>query len=246
MAEPARRPNLREELVVYDELDRCPYLPGQVSRLPLRWPVHGLNPRQLDDSLASGDRRTGTFLYHTRCPNCQACEPIRLDVEKFHPNETQRRILRRAHRDLNWQIGVPKADEERVALYNRHKRERNLVVPGEDGEIDIESYSRFLVETCCSTFEFSIYLDDQLVLVAVTDRGATSLNAVYCYYDPSHPKLSLGTFAILQQVEFCREWGLKYLYLGLYVADSPHMSYKSQYLPHERMIEGKWREFGRD
>jgi len=235
----------REELVIHDELDRCPYLPGQVSRLPLRWPLRGLDPQQLDERLASGDRRTGLFLYHTRCPNCSACEPIRLDIATFRPDETQRRVLRRGQRELTWQVGEPIADEQRVALYNRHKRERGLMVRGEDSAIDVAGYSRFLVETCCATIEFSAYLGDELVLVAVADRGATALNAVYCYYDPSHPKLSLGTFSVLQHVELCREWGLRYLYLGLYVADSSHMNYKSRYLPHERLIDGRWRAFAK-
>ena len=171
---------------------------------------------------------------------------IRLDVDDFRPDATQRRILRRGQRELTWQIGEPIADAPRVALYNRHKRERGLMAPGEETTIDAEAYSRFLVETCCATMEFSLYLGDELVLVAVTDRGATSLNAVYCYYDPSHPKLSLGTFSVLQHVELCRAWKLRYLYLGLYVGACSHMSYKSRYLPHERLIDGRWQRFARE
>jgi arginine-tRNA-protein transferase len=39
---------------------------------------------------------------------------------------------------------------------------------------------------------------------------------------------------------------MRYVYLGFYIADSAHMSYKSQYLPHERLIGGAWRKFDRE
>ena len=45
--------------------------------------------------------------------------------------------------------------------------------------------------------------------------------------------------------EACRAWGLRYLYLGLYVADCRHLAYKARFLPHERLIQGEWRRFDR-
>ena len=41
------------------------------------------------------------------------------------------------------------------------------------------------------------------------------------------------------------EAGLRYLYLGLYIADCDRMRYKSLFLPHERLIDGRWVEYGR-
>ncbi len=38
----------------------------------------------------------------------------------------------------------------------------------------------------------------------------------------------------------CRTWGLRYLYLGLYIAECPSMAYKATYLPHERLLHGRW------
>jgi arginine-tRNA-protein transferase len=76
--------------------------------------------------------------------------------------------------------------------------------------------------------------------VALVDRADDSLSAVYCYYDPSYEKLGLGTYSILKQIELCRQWGLRFLYLGLYIEGSVHMRYKARFLPHQRLLDGQW------
>ncbi len=132
-------------------------------------------------------------------------------------------------------------DARRVALYNSHKYGRGL----SDGQapIDPQGYEDFLVDTCCDTFELRYYLREELVGVAITDASDEGLSAVYCYYDPEHAALSIGTYSILKQLELCRERGLPYLYLGLYIADNSHMAYKAQFLPHERLLDGSWKRF---
>jgi arginyl-tRNA--protein-N-Asp/Glu arginylyltransferase len=81
--------------------------------------------------------------------------------------------------------------------------------------------------------------------VTVADRGSQSLSAVYCAFAPHFSDVSLGTYCILKQIEACRAWGLRYLYLGLYVADCRHLAYKARFLPHERLVRGEWRRFDR-
>ena len=51
--------------------------------------------------------------------------------------------------------------------------------------------------------------------------------------------------SILKEIELCRRWGLRHLYLGLYVAGCRPMEYKASYLPHERLVGGKWQRFER-
>jgi len=231
------------ELVVHDELQPCPYLEGRMSRLPLRIPARGLERAELDVRLGRGDRRQGLFLYRPACPGCVACEPIRLDLSRFAPDRSQRRTLARGDRLLTVELGEPVADAERVALYNRHKALRGLSAG--QGEVDVRSYREFLAMTCCDTMEIRYRLKGELVGVAIADRSSDALSAVYCYYDPSYERLGLGTYSILKQLELCRMWELSYLYLGLYIEESTHMRYKARFLPHERLLDGKWCEFTR-
>ena len=101
-----------------------------------------------------------------------------------------------------------------------------------------EGYRAFLGESCCESFELRYRLNDKLVGVAIVDRGERSLSAVYCYFDPAQARLGLGTYSILKQIALCRSWGLRHLYLGLYIGECSAMAYKSRFLPHERLSPG--------
>jgi arginine-tRNA-protein transferase len=244
MDRPVRIPGAPPEWLVWDEPTRCPYLPSETAHLPLRLPMRRLKPAEFARRLAEGDRRQGLLLYRPKCPRCAACEAIRLDVTEFTANATQRRVLRRGDAQLRMLIGRPTATEEKVALYNRHKMERGLTTG--DGLIDAEGYEQFLAESCTDTIEIRYVLSGLLVGVAIADRAADALSAVYCFYDPSFARLSLGTYSVLKQIGLCRQWGLRYLYLGLYVAGNRAMAYKARYLPHERLIDGAWQRFSKE
>ncbi len=230
-----------EEYLIHDEETPCPYLNDLVARMPLRMPTTTLSPEQFDTRLSEGDRRSGPFLYRTNCPTCQACEAIRIDVPRFQANKTQHRVLRRGDKQLSVRIGQPVVDQQRVDMFNAHRHVRGLV--GLDREIDEQGYSAFLVQTCCETLEICYHLDQQLVAVAIFDCGRDAISAVYCFFDPRFSRLSLGTYSVLKQIEFCRQWKKRYVYLGYYVRESRHMSYKARFLPHERLIEGCWQKF---
>jgi leucyl-tRNA---protein transferase len=230
-----------QEIIVFDHPSPCPYLQGRTARLPHRQPVNQLSLRQFDERLAQGDRRSGQMLYRPSCPACTACEPIRLNLQTFRPNATQRRIHRRGLDSLTTKIGEPEVDSERVRLFNLHRELRGL--EQDDSPIDQVGYEEFLTDTCCPTIELSYWYQGQLAGVAITDVGRTSLSAVYCYYDPTIAGLSIGTFSVLQQVELCRAQQRQYLYLGYFVDGSPHMQYKATFHPHERRVQGIWTPF---
>ena len=184
---PVRIPGAPPEWLVWDEPTRCPYLPSETAHLPLRLPMRRLKPAEFARRLAEGDRRQGLLLYRPKCPRCAACEAIRLDVADFTTNATQRRVLRRGDAQLRMLIGRPTVTEEKVALYNRHKMERGLTTG--DGLIDAEGYEQFLAESCTDTIEIRYVLHGLLVGVAIADRAADALSAVYCFYDPSFARL---------------------------------------------------------
>ena len=99
----------------------------------------------------------------------------------------------------------------------------------------------FLADSCCDTQELAIWLNDELVAVSIVDTGLMSFSAVYTHFDPHAMKYSLGTYALLRQIEYAIETGRKYLYLGMYVSENRHLNYKARFQPQQRLIDGRWR-----
>ena len=229
------------DIVIIDEIEDCPYLAGQTARMPLRLPVIPISPSEADSRLAEGHRRTGEFIYQTRCPDCVACKPIRLDCNRFKLSRSQRRALQRGDQEFELEIGPAKASQQRVDLFNKHRQLRGLA--NVDAKIDIEEYSWGFVRSCFTSFELSYWVADRLVGIAICDQGQNSLSAVYTFYDPELNQHSIGTYSILKQIEYCRINDLQHLYLGYYINHSPHMNYKARFRPNERLIDGQWLPF---
>lgn len=249
MSIPHRRvapPNTHGRLqlvVVQDQLQPCPYLPDTTARMPLRLPLGTVTPDATDELLAQGFRRSGDFVYRTECLGCTQCKPTRIDVDAFELTSSMRRVLNRGDRELSCQWDVPTIDAKRVWMFNQHRRVRGL---GHDGEaVTADSYRSFLVDTCCDTRELAIFRDGVLVAIAIVDVGENSTSAVYTHFDPTMGRYSLGTYAILKQIEFARDTDRRYVYLGMYVADNNHLNYKARFAPQERLIGEAWEPISR-
>ena len=109
-----------------------------------------------------------------------------------------------------------------------------------------QDYLSFLTTNWCDTPFLEIRKGDRLLAVAVTDRLANALSAVYTFFDPALTDRSLGTLAILKQIEWARSLGLPHLYLGYWIRDCRKMAYKARFRPLELWISGSWRRIGRD
>jgi arginine-tRNA-protein transferase len=227
------------EILVRDSLEPCPYIEGQVARLPLRLQLR-FDPAEFDAKLEQGDRRVGQMLYRPSCPRCDACIGVRIPVADFQRSRSMERVFRR-NADLEVRTAAPEPSPSHLALFNRHKLERGL---GRD-PLDLESYAGWLVRTCTESVEHAFYLRDRLVAVTVLDLGQRSASAVYTYFDPDLDQRSLGTYAVLYGLEWARELRMDYFYLGLWVETNAHLGYKSRFLPQERLIGRQWVRFDR-
>jgi arginyl-tRNA--protein-N-Asp/Glu arginylyltransferase len=227
-------------LLVNDTLEPCPYIPGQTARLPLRMPTEPLAPEAFDALLAQGDRRFGPFLYRTACPACTACEPIRVPATRFAPTRSQRRVLRK-NPDVEVTLGEPTVTARHLEIYNRHQFERKLARTTE--KTTESEYRLHLVQSCVTTREVRYAVAGKLIAISILDVGRTSASSVYHAFDPDESARSLGVFSVLKEIEMCKEKGLEWYYLGLYVGACKSLAYKATYYPHQRKIAGEWREF---
>ncbi|MBK8286137.1 MAG: arginyltransferase [Ahniella sp.] len=191
-------------------------------------------------ALAQGYRRSGGHLYRPACPTCADCIATRVAVADFRPNRTQSRVLRRNH-DLKVRLLPAKAGPEHLALYQNYLATRH---PGGGMDAaDGDEFRQFLLTPFARTMFLEARLGDQLLACAVTDATEAGLSAVYTFFEPTLPQRSLGVFAILKQIEYCRQLGLPYLYLGFWLDGHPKMAYKAGYQPQQRLgPDGDWQE----
>ncbi len=209
----------------------CDYLPGELSRSLVVIDEEALDPRAYEFLLAQGFRRSGTHAYRPWCDRCRQCIPARIPVAAFRPNRSQRRILGK-NRDLSaeWHSATELSDEQ-WQLYHRYLQARH-------GEGDMARAGRaasndFLFSHWAETELLELRLEGELVAVAVTDVQPRSLSALYTFFAPEQAGRSLGSFAIMEQVEAARAAGRSWLYLGYWIAPCRKMSYKANFLPLE-------------
>ncbi len=106
---------------------------------------------------------------------------------------------------------------------------------------DPDRYREFMVESSVETVFIEFRLEGKLVALSVCDLPEDGMSAVYTFFDPMLPQRSLGTYAILTQVEYVREMQLDWLYLGYWIDGCKKMSYKTQFRPIFGFVKKEWR-----
>lgn len=216
-------------------LRRCPYLPDREAR-DIAFRVPDLAPNVYTCLMNLNYRRSGMIIYRPACGSCQECRALRVLVDAFRPNRTQRRCRTR-NCDLEIQVEPAGPDEEKHELYRRYQAQRH------DRAMDDSwtGFVDFLYGSPVESYEVIARLNGRLVMVGIFDREPTALSTVYCYFDPELDRRSLGTFNVLWTIEHCREIGVPYLYLGYYIADCRKMNYKIDFRPCEVLQpDGTW------
>ena len=215
----------------------CSYLPQHAARSQVAAPTHLIDSELYGDLVRNGFRRSGLFTYRPHCDQCAACLPIRVDALHFQASRTQRRVWKR-QAPLSAHITGLRWDEEHFALYERYQCHRH---PGAGMDDDMQSqYRQFLLTSRVDTrlVEFRDAAGT-LKIVSVIDVLNDGLSAVYTFFDPE-AEGSLGTWAVLWQLEQCRKAGLPWLYLGYWIEESRKMTYKSAFRPYEIFQGGRW------
>jgi len=222
----------------------CGYWPDRRARDIVLDPDSRALPVVYPAALAQGFRRSGGHVYRPQCDACMACVPVRIDVQAFTPNRSQQRCLRR-NADLQVRDLPAQRDTEVFELYRRYLGHRHP--KGGMDEPRPEDFDNFLSAPWSPT-RFLCFHDGLGALkgVAVSDLLPNGVSAVYTFFDPDEAGRSLGTFAILRQIEWARTLGLPHVYLGFWLQGHPKMDYKRRFRGVEQLRHGEWENLPAD
>jgi arginyl-tRNA--protein-N-Asp/Glu arginylyltransferase len=212
----------------------CGYLPIQTACMEYKTMLD-VTPAEYQAMLEHGWRRFGPQYFRPACEVCQACISIRVPVGTFSPSKTQRRIRRKC-KDLRLEIAPPRADQQRLDLYQKWHAMREDERGWRESRLDEEDYFfQFSFPHPCA-LEFAYYFESKLVAVGIVDETENALSSVYFFYDPAYRHLSLGVASILMEIEAAGRRGRSHLYLGYRIHGCPSMEYKEHFRPHELLV----------
>ncbi|WP_168195188.1 arginyltransferase [Shewanella sp. SNU WT4] len=212
----------------------CSYLASQQEQLLVI--QQSVTPQLYERLMALGFRRSGQSIYQPRCPQCSACQPIRINSQQFTPSSRQKRNARKGSH-LSWQIKHTPCDDH-YSRYEKYIRLRHA-----DGAMfppSLEQYQDFLICNWLEQLYIELYDGDKLIGVAVTDCTMNSLSAVYSYFDPDYEALSPGNLLILKQLAIAKQLAKDYVYLGYQIDANRKMCYKRQFRPYEILTTQGW------
>ncbi|NRA55692.1 MAG: arginyltransferase [Gammaproteobacteria bacterium] len=214
----------------------CSYLPDKTEQLIFVQPPLQLTDEAYETLMAQGFRRSADDVYRPHCPQCNDCQSLRINVSDFIPSKSQRRLLAK-----NKQLVMKVTQQIKPSYYPLYQKyisvrhcDGSMYPPNED---QLKSFT----QSKWSNIEFiELYHQQQLISVAIVDRTPNALSAVYTFFDPQFAKLSLGSYNILQQIEYAAQNNIKFVYLGYFIDACDSMKYKQKYLPNQRYIDDSW------
>ncbi len=191
--------------------------------------VEMISPKELDLHLAKGWRHFGKhfYRYSVSIQNDKFCEvwPLRIDLAQFTFRKSQLKISRKANQRFVTTIQEASITPEKECLFEVHKTRFKSSIP--ESLYDFLSANPAIYPTQAK--EVTVYDEGQLIACSFFDVGQESLSSIYAMFDPAFHLYSLGTFTLLEEINYAISQGKKYLYLGYCYNTPSFYDYKKEY-----------------
>ncbi|MCG9684222.1 arginyltransferase [Vibrio sp. Isolate23] len=213
----------------------CSYLKDKQERVAVALDPAMHTASSYEVLLANGFRRSGDTIYKPHCDHCQSCQALRVSIPDIELSKSQKRLRNKAQH-LTWEL----RDEmipgwfELYSHYINVRHRNGTMYPPKQNEFAKFSQCHWL-----NTQYLHVYDQDRLIAIAVTDILSNSASAFYTFFDPDS-ELSLGTLGVMFQLEYCRQQGKQWLYLGYQIDECPAMNYKVRFQRHQRLVNQRW------
>jgi arginine-tRNA-protein transferase len=174
---------------------------------------------------------------------------VRVVVDEFRASGSMRRVAS-DNIDISAHRVPAQPTSEQFSLFRRYIDARHA----DGGMADMSALDYALmveesvIETAITEYrikpaEMALSSDPHrwpLAAAALCDRLSDGISMVYSFYEPTEARRGLGTYMILETIEYARSLGLPYVYLGYWIEGSRKMNYKTRFLPQERLGPNGW------
>lgn len=199
-------------------------LPRMRSKLPRQIDEaipDDVTPAEFDELMAAGwyhyDQKFRRYNFR---PNLNSI-PLRICLRDFRLSKSQRKVLR-INADLNIEqqpLLVEKGSDE-CTLFGRHNRRFGNAAPVVVRLPSGQGRNR----------KFRVSDRNRLIAASYMEIGASASHAYYATFDPAIEWRSLGIFTLLKEIEYAKECGHEFHYLG-YAFDKPTLyDYKKRFI----------------
>lgn len=207
-----------------------------------------LQSSTLDDYLAKGWFRSSASMHRTRilCFEQALHEVIniRLPLKDYTPKKRLRRTKRKVNETFEVVVRPFQNSAEKERLYQQHKHrfrgylQKSLYhyLKGEDEER--HHLSIF------DTHEVCVFDKGKLVGFSLFDVGELAIASIIGVFDANYERYSIGTFTMLQEIEYAQSLGFQYYYPGYVLHGTSIFDYKLRLGDMEFYNQHKeWRPF---
>jgi arginine-tRNA-protein transferase len=215
----------------------CSYLAEHSAQSLFVYPVFSMTNDIYEHLLSKGFRRSGDEVYAPHCSGCSACLSARIPVAQFQATRGQKRCLRKNEKTFAI-IKPAEFEPAHYAMYLRYQHSRHG--DGNMAHASAEEYIEFLSSHWCNTQFVEFHIANELACIAVIDVFDSAYSAVYTFFEPKFAEYSLGTYAVLWQIQQAQLQEKEFVYLGFYISACRKMNYKSHYHPLQLLQHNNW------
>ena len=212
--------------------DECPYLANRKCKMEYKFIQNC--PKALNQELVSrGWRRFGAYFSRPICDDCAECVGLRVRVNEFRLSKSQRRVIRK-NASTKIILRKPNLSNEHLFLYEKYHEFMLYKRGWKINSLNFRQYYNLYVDAAFDYgYELDFYDGQKLICVDLIDILNDGISSIYCFYDPEYVDLSLGKFSLLSEIQMAHLRGLRYIYLGYFVAECKSLCYKADYTPNE-------------
>ncbi len=210
----------------------CAYLPDKTVRMHYKY-IERATQKYNTALIHRGWRRFGSYYFHPICNGCSECKSLRINVDEFKLSKSQKKSIKR-NKDTEIIIQKPSLTQAHLDLYNKYHAFKHQKDDWTHRNISPREYKENFVEGAHEFGKEVLYLQDgKIIGVDLIDILDDGISSIYFYYDPDFPRLSLGVYSLLYQIELAKVLELKWIYLGYWVDGCKAFAYKSNFQPQE-------------